>query len=75
MAAEVWQGMSPQERRLLPHLDDDPATVASVLGLGRHQTQAVMDALSEKLRLVLASDRGNPRDMVAALLRRGSDPP
>lgn len=75
VAGELWEEMSPQERRLLPHLGDGPAAVASFLGLGRHQAQAIMDALSEKLRLALTGDRNDLRDVVAVLLRRGGDPP
>ncbi|GLV89795.1 hypothetical protein Slala04_12490 [Streptomyces lavendulae subsp. lavendulae] len=75
LAREIWQAMSQQERRLLPHLDDDPTEVANLLGLGRHQASAIMDALREKLRLALTSDGSNPGEVVAALLRRGGDPP
>ncbi|MEN8656346.1 hypothetical protein ABCR94_38685 [Streptomyces sp. 21So2-11] len=74
-AGEIWQEMSPQERRLMPHLDDDPAEVATLLGIGPHQTYAIMEALSEKLRLALTGDGSDPRDVVAVLLRRGGDPP
>ncbi|MFB7808556.1 MULTISPECIES: hypothetical protein [Streptomyces] len=75
VAGEIWQAMSQQERRLLPHLDDDPREVANLLGLGRHQASAIMDALREKLRLALTSDGSNPGDVAAALLRRGEEPP
>ncbi|MFD5629655.1 hypothetical protein [Streptomyces sp. NPDC127072] len=75
VAGELWHEMSSQERKLLPHLVEDPAAVASLLGLGLHQTQAIMDALSEKLRLALTDDGIHPHDVAAALLRRGGDPP
>lgn len=75
VAGEIWQEMSPQERMLLPHLGDDPAEVASLLGIGRHQTHAIMEALREKLRLALTGDGSDPRDVAAVLVRRGGDPP
>ncbi|MGW0566005.1 hypothetical protein [Streptomyces tauricus] len=75
VADEIWQDMSPRERQLLPHLADEPAVVASVLGIGRHQTQAIMEALREKLKLALAGDGNDLHDVAAVLLRRGGDPP
>jgi hypothetical protein len=74
VAGEIWQAMSQQERRLLPHLDDEPREVANLLGLGRQQAAAIVDALREKLRLALTSDGCDQGDIVAALLRRGEAP-
>nr|WSW42934.1 hypothetical protein OG296_07280 [Streptomyces sp. NBC_01001] len=74
LAGEIWDGMSPQERSLLAHLDDDPTEVAALLGIGRHQASAIMEALREKLRLALTDDGSDPRDVAAALLRLGGDP-
>ncbi|MEY2226497.1 hypothetical protein [Streptomyces sp. BF23-19] len=75
LAGEIWDGMSPQERSLLAHLDDDPTEVAPLLGIGRHQASAIMEALREKLRLALTGDGSDPSDVAAALLRLGGDPP
>lgn len=75
VAGEIWTQMSPQERQLLPYLEDSPVKVAALLGTGRHQARAIMEALREKLRLVLTGDREELHDVITALLRRAGAPP
>ncbi|MFI8007606.1 hypothetical protein [Streptomyces sp. NPDC086010] len=75
VAGEIWADMSPQERKLLSFLEDDPAEVSVLLGLGRRQTSAIMDALRQKLMLALTAAGSDPREVAAALLRRSSEPP
>lgn len=74
-ADEIWSQMSPQERTLLPFLEENPADVAVLLGLGYQQISAIMEALREKLRLVLVGDGSDPRELAKELLRRSGDPP
>ncbi|MFF0682961.1 hypothetical protein ACFYVW_30865 [Streptomyces tendae] len=75
IAGEIWADMSPQERKPLSFLEDDPAEVSALPGLGRRQTSAIMDALSEKLMLALTAAGSDPREVAAASLRRSSEPP
>ncbi|MET9792094.1 MULTISPECIES: ribosome-binding factor A [Streptomyces] len=75
VAREIWGEMSPQERLLLPLLEDDPAEVSVLLGLKRHQTSAIMDSLSAKLAVAITAGGSSPGDVATALLRRSGDPP
>lgn len=75
VAGEIWTEMSPQERMLLSLMEEDPSEVSVLLGLGRRQTSAIMDALREKLVLALTAAGGDLREVAAALLRRSGDPP
>lgn len=55
-AAEIWDALSPVERRLLPVLDDSIGARMSATGKGRSQTFVLTDQIKARLREVLAQD-------------------
>ncbi|WP_232795083.1 hypothetical protein [Kitasatospora sp. NRRL B-11411] len=71
-AKDIWQRLSPDERLLLPHLDEDAHHAAQLLEIRQHQAAAVLSNLKSKLRTALAADIDR-QAVMRALLQRGLD--
>lgn len=55
-AEEIWATLSPEERALLPLLGSNMDERRAATGLGRAATQALGDALADRLRLATVDD-------------------
>lgn len=73
-AAHIWQRLTPNERLLLPYLDEDAHHAAQLLEIGQTQARAVLAGLKAKLLLALSED-SDREAVMGALLRRCADPP
>lgn len=67
-AEDIWQRLSPNERLLLPHIDDDVHYVAQLLEIRQDHAAVVLSSLKAMLRDALPADE-RPAVM-AALLQR-----
>ncbi|MFD0257497.1 hypothetical protein [Kitasatospora indigofera] len=69
MAEDIWQRLSPNERLLLPYLDEDAHHAAQLLEIRQGHAAAVLSNLKTKLRKALSTE-GDRQAVMAALLRR-----
>lgn len=72
VAEDIWQRLSPNERLLLPCLDEDAHHAAQWLEIRQTHAAAVLANLKTTLRTALSAD-GDPYAVMAALLRRSGD--
>lgn len=74
VAEDIWQRLSPNERLLLPYLDEDAHHAAQLLEIGQAHAAAVLSNLKTTLRVALSAD-SDPQAVVAALLRSCGEAP
>ncbi|MCX4428926.1 hypothetical protein [Streptomyces mirabilis] len=74
VAEDIWQRLSPNERLLLPYLDEDAHHAAQLLEIRQTHAVAVLSNLKTTLRTALSAD-SDPHAVIAALLRRCGDAP
>ncbi|WP_369369122.1 hypothetical protein AB5L52_45430 (plasmid) [Streptomyces sp. CG4] len=74
VAEDIWQRLSPNERLLLPYLDEDAHHAAQLLEIRQAHAAAVLANLKTTLRTALSAD-SDPQAVVAALLRRCGEAP
>ena len=72
VAEDIWQRLSPNERLLLPYLDEDAHHAAQLLEIRQGHAAAVLENLKTLLRTALSSD-SDPHAVMTALLRRCGD--
>ncbi|WP_234322272.1 hypothetical protein [Streptomyces sp. NRRL B-24720] len=69
VAEDIWQRLSPNDRLLLPCLDEDAHHAAQLLEIRQGHAAAVLSNLKTMLRNALSAD-SDPQAVMAALLRR-----
>ncbi|MFF5675538.1 hypothetical protein ACFY8S_36500 [Streptomyces hygroscopicus] len=74
VAEGIWQRLSPNERLLLPYVDEDTHHAAQLLEIRQAHAAAVLANLKTMLRTALSAD-SDPLAVMAALLRRCGDAP
>jgi hypothetical protein len=74
VAEDIWQRLSPNERLLLPYLDEDAHHAAQLLEIRQNHAAAVLANLKTTLRTALSAG-SDPRTVMVALLRRCGDAP
>ncbi|MEU9074446.1 hypothetical protein AB0D22_07160 [Kitasatospora sp. NPDC048538] len=72
VAEDIWQRLSPNERLLLPYVEEDAHHAAQLLEIRHRHAAAVLSNLKTKLRTALSAEVDQSAVM-AALLRRGED--
>ncbi|MFE2118364.1 hypothetical protein ACFXAY_33885 [Streptomyces microflavus] len=68
-AEDIWQRLSPNERLLLPYLEEDAHHAAQLLEIRHNHAAAVLSNLKTKLRDALSEDSDRPATMGALLGR------
>ncbi|MCX4539050.1 hypothetical protein [Streptomyces sp. NBC_01669] len=74
VAEGIWQRLSPNERLLLPYLDEDAHHAAQRLEVRQGHAAVVLSNLKTLLHDALSAD-SDPQAVMSALLRRRSDAP
>lgn len=69
VAEDIWQRLSPNDRLLLPCLDENAHHAAQLLEIRQGHAAAVLSNLKTMLRNALSAD-SDPQAVMAALLRR-----
>ncbi|MGW8359239.1 hypothetical protein ACWGK1_01500 [Streptomyces wedmorensis] len=72
VAEDIWQRLSPNDRLLLPCLDEDAHHAAQLLEIRQGHAAAVLSNLKTMLRNALSAG-SDPQAVMAALLRRCAD--
>ncbi|MEV6886177.1 hypothetical protein [Streptomyces sp. NPDC051135] len=74
VAEDIWQRLSPNERLLLPYLDEDAHHAAQLLEIRQTHAAAVLANLKTALRTALSAD-SDPHAVMTGLLSRCGDAP
>ncbi|MBW3702598.1 MULTISPECIES: hypothetical protein [Streptomyces] len=72
VAEDIWQRLTPNDRLLLPCIDEDAHHAAQLLEIRQGHAAAVLSNLKTMLRNALSADI-DPHAVMAALLRRCSE--